>query len=536
MSTSNVQDAAILHKQYRLLTKCCEIDQTYFLARAEIQLHTCRYFCKALVFKTDSFIEDTARNHHDRHGRMNYVQAFLMIIDSNLIYIENLNQCQKIALQTIKRQPDLTKRVGANALGVSEGVEGGEVGEGGTQVKNTVPNTGVKCCYCNGNHRTLLQCIKLVNFIPVQGKNITLPLKLCNICLFTSLSTSPPQCHTSNTKFPVSKAICQDSKINKLLCSASGCDNGELQEWFRKFFNKEQGTKNYILYGKRTKTKGNQITSNAIRLNVNKIGMTINDANIGETACMSEMLSVRLDDNTFQKVKLFYDSQSQHTMCNPAVHKLVVEQWHTGNPLQICTIFGTSTKKRTLCKLKLTEELSIQSIMIDSLQVDSYRMNIPSQWGQMYADQWCEEITDKHDIIDATILIGTDLPLLYPMNVLNAAGLPVQTTTALLMKSRISHKLMAFGHNRQNITHNIKSMVTGIEEEEEGEEVHPINITTSSEQDEPFDPIQIAEVYSPPIQPNVNSDTADHVRPLQAKHYIESADSIQPHPIQLFKK
>ena len=58
---------------------------------------------------------------------------------------------------------------------------------------------------------------------------------------------------------------------------------------------------------KRTKAKGNQITSNAIRLNVNK-KMTINDAKIGETACMSEMLSVRLDDNTFQKVKIFYDS------------------------------------------------------------------------------------------------------------------------------------------------------------------------------------------------------------------------------------
>ena len=335
------------------------------------------------------------------------------------------------------------------------------------------------------------------------------------------------------------KAICPESKINKLLCSQPGCDHGDLQEWFRKFFNKEQGTKNYVLYGKQTKTKGNQISSNAIRLSVNKIEMQINEANIGETACMSEVISVKLNDNTFQKVKIYYDSQSQHTMCNPACHKLVLEQWNTNNPLQICTIFGTSSKKRTICQLKLSEKLSIQSIMIESLQVDSYRMTIPSQWIQMYADEWCNEINDTHESIDATILIGTDLPLLFPMNVLNTANLPIQTTSALLMKSRISQKYMTFGYNTQNITHNITSMITGIEEggeeggEDEGEEVQPHDITTSSEPDEPFDPIQIVEVYIPPLQPSANSDTADNVRPLQANHYIESADNIQTYPFQL---
>ena len=97
--------------------------------------------------------------------------------------------------------------------------------------------------------------------------------------------------------------------------------------------------------------------------------------------------------------------------------------------------------------------------MIDSLQVDSYKMAIPSQWIQLYAGEWCQEINEQNEITEATILIGTDLALLFPINVLNTSALPVQPTSAILMKSRITQKFLAFGYNRKNITqHNLNDV------------------------------------------------------------------------------
>ena len=51
-----------------------------------------------------------------------------------------------------------------------------------------------KCSVCQGDHFRLLQCSKLLSFIP-GGNFKPLPKSVCNICLSSDVSVTSPQCH-----------------------------------------------------------------------------------------------------------------------------------------------------------------------------------------------------------------------------------------------------------------------------------------------------------------------------------------------------
>ena len=66
----------------------------------------------------------------------------------------------------------------------------------------------------------------------------------------------------------------------------------------------------------------------------------INSAQIGKTACMSEIINVKLKDNTLVKLKMYYDSQSQHTLCNQAAKALMTKTWLSKCKIQLETVTG----------------------------------------------------------------------------------------------------------------------------------------------------------------------------------------------------
>ena len=84
-----------------------------------------------------------------------------------------------------------------------------------------------------------------------------------------------------------------------------------MQNWFKSFFDPSKGHRNFTAYSETHRRPG-QFSSNAIKFNPNNT-MLINSAQIGKTSCMSEIVSVTLEDQTQCKIKVFYDSQSQHT-------------------------------------------------------------------------------------------------------------------------------------------------------------------------------------------------------------------------------
>ena len=50
---------------------------------------------------------------------------------------------------------------------------------------------------------------------------------------------------------------------------------------------------------------------------------------------MSEIVTIKLEDNTLFKLKMYYDSQSQHTLCNKAAHQLMTKNWISGVKIQL---------------------------------------------------------------------------------------------------------------------------------------------------------------------------------------------------------
>jgi hypothetical protein len=75
--------------------------------------------------------------------------------------------------------------------------------------------------------------------------------------------------------------------------------------------------------------------------------------------------------------------------------------------------------------------------MLDDLVIDSVKMVKPAQWAHLDKN-WSEEISDEHSSIDAAVLIGADQPRLLPVHKLDAGGNPIETSTAVLMKSRLT--------------------------------------------------------------------------------------------------
>ena len=73
---------------------------------------------------------------------------------------------------------------------------------------------------------------------------------------------------------------------------------------------------------------------------------------------------------------------------------------------------------------------------------------------------------------------------LFPRNFFNKPGFIVETKTAILMKSRLTNKLIAFGHNGTG-KHNVSTTVTSVTLEEKIE--NDKGITTVKTEDDKTD-------------------------------------------------
>ena len=147
----------------------------------------------------------------------------------------------------------------------------------------------------------LASCKKLKTFLPISGKSPAFPKELCKTCLFTGPDHN--QTHDMNTW--INKVVCPKSKLHALLCPDATCDHKSLQDYFRNHFNPTKGLRNFTDFNRpNTNARTPQVSNHAMKLShACNMKMTLNNALIGSTTCMSEVLSVRLEDNTILKLK-----------------------------------------------------------------------------------------------------------------------------------------------------------------------------------------------------------------------------------------
>ena len=243
-----------------------------------------------------------------------------------------------------------------------------------------------------------------------------------------------------------------------------------------------------------------RVSSNAIKMSPNKKQL-INSVQIGKTACMSEIVNIKLEDNTLFKLKMYYDSQSQHTLCNKAASQLMTKTWLSGIKIQLETIMGADNRKRRICNLKVSDKHEVEAIILDKLEINSFLMEKPKEWNK-YQNEWSEEITDMYDNIEATVLLGADMATLFPINVVTKPGFIIETKTALLMRSRLTGKLIAFGHNGKG-KHTVNITVTSITQDEEIENDQGITtVKSDDETDYEETDLENNTVTIPDSQPN----------------------------------
>ena len=130
-----------------------------------------------------------------------------------------------------------------------------------------------------------------------------------------------------------------------------------------------------------------------------------------------------------------------------------------------------------MCEFTIADNWTIQSIILDDLTINSFQMQTPAEW-EKYKSQWSEEISEHHNTIDAAVLIGADKPGLFPLHEKNSSGIPIEKATAILMRSWITSRLIAFGHNLEN-KHKVTSSMNCTPVEQSHDEI----ITIQSEED-----------------------------------------------------
>ena len=117
-SQSLIKDGELIQKQLSLLQRCVDITDTFFMDVAEINLHTVRYYHKELITCVNSHIRQADVDNDDPYGQLNYVQSFIDICEENLIYIDNLAHCDKIAARAINADnPNPPPDLGPKQLG-----------------------------------------------------------------------------------------------------------------------------------------------------------------------------------------------------------------------------------------------------------------------------------------------------------------------------------------------------------------------------------------------------------------------------------
>ena len=170
----------------------------------------------------------------------------------------------------------------------------------------------------------------------------------------------------------------------------------------------------------------------------------VNNCQIGYSECPAEIISVRLDDGCIVRTYVYYDSGSQHSLTNRAIHPLVLSKRTTTYPIQLSTVVGSSSLNRQIVLVKLGHNLQIEAILVNDLNVFSYNMAIPTEWNK-YKSDWCDSISDNHNV-DAQLLVGSDKAIYHPRDALDKRGKVIETSSARLKVSVLSGKYLAHGH------------------------------------------------------------------------------------------
>ena len=181
---------------------------------------------------------------------------------------------------------------------------------------------------------------------------------------------------------------------------------------------------------------------------------------------------------------MYYDSQSQHTLCNQAAKALMTNICLSKCKIQFKTVTGKDCRKRNICKLKISDEHEIDAILINNLQIGSFFMEKPKEWHK-YQNEWSQEIFDTDDSTEPMVLLGADMATFFPINVIKN-GLIIETKTARLHRSKLTNKLIAFGHSGIG-RHNVSTKATTIVQLEDEQGIPTIESEGESEYDNPDD-------------------------------------------------
>ena len=95
--------------------------------------------------------------------------------------------------------------------------------------------------------------------------------------------------------------------------------------------------------------------------------------------------------------------------------------------------------------MKITDVISVEAFIVDTLAVETFNMVVPQEW-EKYKKDWCDEVPPGRRN-DAQILLAGDRALLHPYDEMGADKLPIHVGNARLKRSALTGKLLAFGFN-----------------------------------------------------------------------------------------
>ena len=197
--------------------------------------------------------------------------------------------------------------------------------------------------------------------------------------------------------------------------------------------------------------KANTLQTHATVLNPPPIMNSMNGVQLGRSTCPAEVLTIEMEDNTYFRVKIFYDTQAQATLCNDKITPLIRSSRFSPVPLGLTSINGTSHMTRKMATLELSAETKIEAIVLTDMNIDAREIEIPEPW-HTYRHHWVNN-TSHYPSVDAKILLAADCAILHPYNVVNNDGMPIEYKGARLMRSQLSGRYLAFGYLGENKFH-----------------------------------------------------------------------------------
>ena len=190
---------------------------------------------------------------------------------------------------------------------------------------------------CNGPHSKLFNCKKLPLFIPGDNYQIV-PKGVCRMCLYCRTNIKFPKCHRGNEKW-----ICNSSKQNVLICAQCPVIHKEVQTFFKAHHNSNMNIKeNFELFAQ-TQQPRRVATNKTMLGDKSKQNVTLNNCPIGQTSCLSEILSIKLKDGSIFKVQIHYDDGSMHSLVSEQVTPICLNKSYSKFPIQLSTVCGSST-------------------------------------------------------------------------------------------------------------------------------------------------------------------------------------------------